>query len=111
MTSEPDRWMLRETGARLAEKHRLSMAMPWAPPWLSAANQTSHKAAPGGQLMIGRLLAARLTWFVDWVPSRICRPLVLMGKLTFRLGAHAVTFVESRFVAVDRKSTRLNSSH
>lgn len=99
MTLPPDDWILKEAAVVPAEKRKSSMAMPCAPPWLSDATQTNHKAASGGQLVIARLVTARLTWFEDWVPSSISKPPGLAGKPTSRLCTQAVTLVESRLVA------------
>ena len=74
------------------------MASPWALPVGSVICQTSHRAAPGAQLPMGWLATDRSSWLAGAVPSTAAEAPV--GKLTFRAGNHAVTFVEKELVPV-----------
>ena len=50
-----------ETNWFVALKLKLSIAIPWALPWLSSCCQTNQSAAFAGQLPMARLVTARLT--------------------------------------------------
>ena len=72
----------------LAEKLKLSMASPCALPVESVICQTSHKAAPGGQLVMVWFHTLRFVWFSGEVPSTATPscPSATAGKFTLRAG-------------------------
>src|SRR5208283_3091935 len=86
----------------LAEKFKLSIPSPCALPVASGICHTSHRAAPGGQLVIVWLSTPRLVWFSAAVPSTATPPTsaATVGKLTFSAGRKAVALVGKALVPV-----------